>query len=823
MGVEGANTNEAIIPNVALISGVTGLVGKQIAKSLTALGWKVYGVARNPDVLPIQDSDYHFITCDLLDPIQSMKKLSLLGDITHIFWVTWASEFPLDSQECSDQNKAMLSNALDGILPRAKELKHVSLQTGTKHYVSIGGLSNNTNACCYIEETPRTADGHNFYYALEDLLMERLSGKVAWSVHRPGLILGSSRRTIYNVMGCLGVYGTICKHLNLPFVFGGTRECWEEVYVDGSDARLVAEQHIWASTNYDASSKEGRAFNAINGTRFTWKEIWPALAIKFGVDTSDNMFSSSFLFSEFMVDKRDAWEEIVTKEGLCQTKIEDLANWAFLDTLFRCPAKMLANRDKANRHGFTTTYQTVDSILYWIAYMREERLIPRSGILGVNIVSESIQSNLHVDIVCLMKTGLSNIQGDDGDNNEKDNMLQGEKHVVLVEKYSNGTAKRSALKFLLFGSSWYILDGDSPIQSFFEESSVNGSQQASNSSKEELFWLPDNVKEFILPAGFPGSVSDDYLEYMVLQFPTNITAWVCHTLVTSSLLKAVGVGSFSGSTAAASAAAIRWVSKDGLGAIGRLFIGGRFGNLFDDDPKQWRMYADFIGSVGSIFDLSTPLYPAYFLPLAALGNLAKAVARGLKDPSFRVIQSHFAISENLGDVAAKEEVWEVAAQLFGLALGILVLDAPGIQSSYMTLALTWMSMRLLHLWLRYQSLSALKFNTVKALLKLYSRERYILVVSSEDQIDFKILISFKAGATSQSVLRSLWQSYWLHEHWEGSNNNAFDQLKNSLVHLDERFDSFLQLLEKAGWDSQQLKLKVPKSVLTEEIDSAESH
>lgn len=28
------------------------------------------------------------------------------------------------------------------------------------------------------------------------------------------------------------------------------------------------------------------------------------------------------------------------------------------------------------------------------------------------------------------------------------------------------------------------------------------------------------------------------------------------------------------------------------------FQGGWFGNLFDDDPKQWRMYADFIGSAG---------------------------------------------------------------------------------------------------------------------------------------------------------------------------------------------------------------------------------
>ncbi|KAL5710290.1 Protein root UVB sensitive 5 [Ranunculus cassubicifolius] len=447
----------------------------------------------------------------------------------------------------------------------------------------------------------------------------------------------------------------------------------------------------------------------------------------------------------------------------------------------------------------------------------------------------------------------------------EEEVANGQSHLVLVERYSNGISKK------------YVLEGDLPIRSYVEEEE-NSDIKSYSDDDDDLLWLPLAFKEFILPAGFPGSVSDDYLEYMLLQFPTNITGWICHTLVTSSLLKAVGVGSFSGSTAAAaaaaSAAAIRWVSKDGLGAVGRLFIGGRFGNLFDDDPKQWRMYADFIGSAGSIFDLTTPLYPAYFLPLAALGNLCKAVARGLKDPSFRVIQSHFAISGNLGDVAAKEEVWEVAAQLFGLALGILLLDAPGLQASYPTLALSWVSMRSLHLWLRYQSLSALRFNTinlkrgrmlvkshvshstvpdcvdcnrqenilswerflkprivfgasveeiidgeksssmVKSLLNLYFKEKYILVVS-QDQTDFKVFVSFKAVATSQSVLRSLWQAYWLYEHWDLS-KDAYDQLSQSLFHLEEGFSNFLQLLSEAGWDTQQLKLKVPKKALIEE-------
>ncbi|KAI4353315.1 hypothetical protein L6164_002274 [Bauhinia variegata] len=451
---------------------------------------------------------------------------------------------------------------------------------------------------------------------------------------------------------------------------------------------------------------------------------------------------------------------------------------------------------------------------------------------------------------------------DEADNGRVEDLSK----VILVERYSDGTSKR------------YILDDNSQLLTLLVEEDRHLSKrfQDSHSLDKRISWLPDIVTDFILPAGFPGSVSDDYLNYMLLQFPTNVTAWICHAIVTSSLLKAVGIGSFSGTTAAASAAAIRWVSKDGIGAIGRLLVGGWFGNLFDDDPKQWRMYADFIGSAGSIFDLTTQLYPDYFLALASLGNLTKAVARGLKDPSFRVIQNHFAISGNLGEVAAKEEVWEVVAQLMGLYLGILILDTPGLVKSYPFLSFTWMGMRLLHLWLRYVSLSVLKFNTinikrarilvkshvlkstvsgcvdcnkeenilawhqfmkpqiifgvpleqmygvgrshfmVKTLLKLYAKEKYILTVNQELE-DLRFLVSFKVGATSVSVLRSLWQTFWLCENWD-SKANVCDQLANSLLELENRFEDFTHKLNDAGWDTQQLNLKVPKEISIDDIE-----
>jgi hypothetical protein len=48
-------------------------------------------------------------------------------------------------------------------------------------------------------------------------------------------------------------------------------------------------------------------------------------------------------------------------------------------------------------------------------------------------------------------------------------------------------------------------------------------------------------------------------------------------------------------------------------------------------------------------------------------------------------------------------------------VGISFQDTSGIQSSYSTLTLTWLGVRLLHLWFRYQSLIVLKFRTVRCL------------------------------------------------------------------------------------------------------------
>ena len=85
-------------------------------------------------------------------------------------------------------------------------------------------------------------------------------------------------------------------------------------------------------------------------------------------------------------------------------------------------------------------------------------------------------------------------------------------------------------------------------------------------------------------------------------------------------------------------------------------VGGRLGDVFDEDPRRWRMVAEAFLTVGLALEIATAFSPKNFVLLAGAGNLSRAAGRGMTNPCFRIIQTHFAAANNIGDVAAKEEV-----------------------------------------------------------------------------------------------------------------------------------------------------------------------
>lgn len=70
-----------------------------------------------------------------------------------------------------------------------------------------------------------------------------------------------------------------------------------------------------------------------------------------------------------------------------------------------------------------------------------------------------------------------------------------------------------------------------------------------------------------------------------------------------------------------------------------------------------------------------------------------------------------------------------------------------------------------------------------------------------------------------SVLRSLWQAYWLHKNQQ-NRDEVFSCLEDSLQALEHEFTDFLEQMERAGWDQNQIILKVPKEpvLVSEHLD-----
>jgi len=88
--------------------------------------------------------------------------------------------------------------------------------------------------------------------------------------------------------------------------------------------------------------------------------------------------------------------------------------------------------------------------------------------------------------------------------------------------------------------------------------------------------------------------------------------------------------------------------------------------------------------------------------------------------------------------------------------------------------------------------------------------------SDQECISCVCFTYFQESATSISVLRSLWQAHWLQKNLQNQ-DDVFSWLEDSILALEHGFTDFLEQMERAGWDQNQIIVKVPKeSVLVSE-------
>ncbi|MFD2288215.1 NAD-dependent epimerase/dehydratase family protein [Pedobacter petrophilus] len=353
--------------NIALVVGTSGITGSNLAEKLISKGWKTYGLARNPD---INVNGLDPVAADLLN-IDSLR--TALTDVkpTHVYITTWMRN---DTEaENIRVNGLMVRNILD-VLSEKKTVQHVALVTGLKHY--LGPFEAYASAG-FLPETPLREEHprlniENFYYAQEDEVYTAAQRDgFSWSIHRPHTVIGKAVGNAMNMGTTLATYATICKENGRKFIWPGSAAQWNGLS-DVTDARVLAEHLIWASTTEAAKNE---AFNVVNGDVFRWSRLWHKIADYFKVEAVGFEGEIHPLQKEMEHDA-DLWKEIAQKYGLKENSLNRLASAWHTDLDLGRPIEVMTNMAKSRKLGFTVFQDTEETFFELFDQLREVKLIP---------------------------------------------------------------------------------------------------------------------------------------------------------------------------------------------------------------------------------------------------------------------------------------------------------------------------------------------------------------------------------------------------------------------------------------------------------------
>jgi nucleoside-diphosphate-sugar epimerase len=353
--------------NVALVVGATGITGSALAQKLIDKNWTTYGLSRSENTsIP----GLKTIAANLLDIDDLTQKLKDIRP-THVFITTWMRQ---DSEaENIRVNSAMVRNILES-LSGQNSVQHVALVTGLKHYLGpfeAYAKAGTLPQTPVKEEHPRL-EIENFYYAQEDEVFAAAARDgFTWSVHRPHTVIGKAIGNLMNMGTTLAVYASICKETGRPFHFPGSAAQWNGLS-DVTDAGILAEQMIWASTTPQAFNQ---AFNITNGDMFRWSWLWQKLASYFNVEVGTFDGTIRTLESQ-MENDASIWKEIALKHNLKVTDINQLTSAWHTDLDLGRPLEVMTDMTKSRKLGFSIYQDTPESFFTLFDNLKSEQLIP---------------------------------------------------------------------------------------------------------------------------------------------------------------------------------------------------------------------------------------------------------------------------------------------------------------------------------------------------------------------------------------------------------------------------------------------------------------
>ncbi len=350
----------------ALIAGVTGIVGFNLAEHLAAKGWEVVGLARNPS------HDIAGVTmkaADLLDEHGLERALTGISP-THVFFATWSRQ-PTEAENIR-VNGAMMRNLL-AVLQRKNSVQHFALVGGLKSFIGPFEMYGKVAPpLTPLRETLPRLELPNFYYVLEDMVaVAAARDGFGWSIHRPHTIIGHARTSVMNMGTTLAVYGTIARETGRPFRFPGNLLQWNGL-TDVTDARIVAQHMEWAALEPAARNQ---ALHVTNGDVFRWKWLWGELAQWLGVEALPPD-ATPLTLQQQMADATPVWAEIANKYQLTEPALNKVASFWHTDADLGRPFEVLTDMSKSRQMGFMGSIPSEQSFTQLFARLRQEKIIP---------------------------------------------------------------------------------------------------------------------------------------------------------------------------------------------------------------------------------------------------------------------------------------------------------------------------------------------------------------------------------------------------------------------------------------------------------------
>jgi nucleoside-diphosphate-sugar epimerase len=322
--------------------------------------WDIIALSRRKPDFPTRAK---FLALDLGDKSTVAAVKDHLRTVTHLFY-TAVQQTPSQAESVR-VNLPMLVNLVETLEDAAPGLQHIQLMHGAKWYgPHLGPYKTPAR-----EDDPRLA-APMFYYDQQDWLDALQRGKSwTWSALRPHGIWGFAVASPVSQLTILGTYGSILAELGESFTFPGNPGAFSAIY-QVTEASHLADAMLWTATT---PSCQNQAFNFTNGDFIRWQNVWPKLADFFGIPCGG---VRTIRLAEFFPRHSELWDRMVQKHGLAPYRIQDLANGAHGDWVYRPEYDSMSSMTKIRQAGWSGVVDSEEMLLRLLGEIRQRRIIP---------------------------------------------------------------------------------------------------------------------------------------------------------------------------------------------------------------------------------------------------------------------------------------------------------------------------------------------------------------------------------------------------------------------------------------------------------------